>query len=180
LKHETNTICSRSVWCRSLRLVSSGAQSAPSCKSLSALTVPSSGLAFGSPLKSNVSAHARSMKRSFFRVLASGRAAFKRLRQLSLRRLHSGIGFARHSALRHPRLTSVTALRASESKAGNRVSLAKRFNTDRQPFQGPDQYTSGLVPLACAQHQSRSGCAPILAIGRANLSFKRTRLRRSA
>ena len=39
---------------RSLGLVSSRAQAAPSCKSTSALTLPSSGRAFGPPLKSNV------------------------------------------------------------------------------------------------------------------------------
>jgi hypothetical protein len=120
------------------------------------------------------------MKRSVVHALASSGAAFKRSGPLSLRRLHSSISAARHAALRHLQLSSAAALHASASKVGHRVSLPERFNPDRQSSQGPDQYTSGLVLLACARPQSRSSRAPILVTGRANLSFKRTRLRRSA
>ena len=109
-----------------------------------------------------------------------GGAAFKRSRPLSLRRLQSGVGAARHRALRHLQLPSAAARQAPASKAGKRVSLAERFRTDRQLSRGPEQYTSGLVPLVCVQSKWRSRRAPFLAIGRANLSFKRTRLRRSA
>ena len=47
---------SRAVWDRSLGLASSRAQAAPSHNSTSALTLPSSGRAYGTPLKSNVCA----------------------------------------------------------------------------------------------------------------------------
>ena len=150
------------------------------------LTIPSSGPApagfavLHGPLKSNVSALARSMKRSLVHALASGCASFKRSRPLSLHRLHSGVGAAWHRALRHLQWSSAPALRAMASKAGKRASLAERLRTGRQRSRGPEQYTSGLAPLACVQSQWRSRCAPFLAIGRANLSFKRTRLRRSA
>ena len=120
------------------------------------------------------------MNRSVIRAFASGCVAFDRLEQLSLRRLHSGISAARHGVLRSVQLALAAALRAPASKAGNRVSLAERLRTGRQRSRGPEQYTSGLAPLACVQSQWRSRCAPFLAIGRANRSFKRTRLRRSA
>ena len=120
------------------------------------------------------------MKKSAVHALASGSATFKRFRQLSLRRLHSDLGVARHGALRHIRRTSLGALRALASKVGHQVALAERFHIDRQLPQGPAQYTSGLASLAGTQSQWRSRRAPFLAVGRANLSFKRTRLRRSA
>jgi len=121
------------------------------------LTFPSSGpvpagfAVLHGPLKSNVSALARSMKRSVVHALASGCAAFKRSWRLSLRRQHSGVGAARHGALRHLQLSSAAALRAPASKAGKRVSPAERLRIDRQLSLGPEQYTSGLVPLACVQ-----------------------------
>ena len=146
----------------------------------SGLTLPLSGPAFGGPLKSNVSAQARSMNRSVIRAFAPGRVAFERLKQLSLRRLHSGIGAARHGVLRSAQLALAVAFRAPASWASKRVSLAERFRTDRQLSRSPEQYTSGLVPLAFAQSQWRSRRVHFLVIGRANLSFKRTRLRRSA
>ena len=120
------------------------------------------------------------MKISVVHALASGDAAFKRSRPLSLRRLHSGVGAARHGALRRLQLSSAAARQAPASKAGKRVSLAERFRTDRQLSQDPEQYTSGLASLAGARSKWRSSSASLLSFGRANLSFKRTRLRRSA
>jgi len=101
---------------RSLVLGPIGVQVAPSRNSTSALTLPSSGPAYGGPLKSNVSALARSMKRFVVHALASGGAAFKRSWRLSLRRQHSSVGAARHRALRHLQLSSAAALRAMASK----------------------------------------------------------------
>ena len=75
------------------------------------------------------------MKKSVVRALASGETAFKRPRHLSLRRLHSGIGAARHGVLRNRRLFSAGARRAPASRANCRVSLSERFGTDRHPFQ---------------------------------------------
>ena len=179
-------MCSGSISSRSLGRVSSRVQAAQSLNSINALTLPSSGpvpagfAVLHGPLKSNVSAQARSMNRSVIRAFASGRVAFERLGQLSLRRLHSGAGAARHRALRHLQLSSVALLRASASKAGKRVSLAERLRTDRQLSRVPEQYTSALAPLSCPQSKWRLRRAPFLTIERANLSFKRTRLRRSA
>ena len=64
------------------------------------------------------------MKKSVVRALASSSVAFKRLGQLSLRRLHSGLGAARHGAFCSVLLALAAALGATASKAGNRVSLA--------------------------------------------------------
>jgi len=140
-----------------------------------ALTLPSSGPAYSGPLKSNVSALAREMKKSVVRALASGEAAFKRPRHLSLRRLHSGIGAARHGVLRNRRLFSTGARRAPASRASCRVSLSEHFGTDRHPFQGSEQYTPGQVSLACARSKWRSSHAALQFNQRANPSFKRTR-----
>ena len=57
------------------------------------------------------------MKKSAVRALASGDAVFKRFRQLSLRRLHSGIGAARSGVLRDLQLSLTGARRASASRA---------------------------------------------------------------
>ena len=146
----------------------------------SGLTLPSSGPAYGRPLKSNVSALARQMKKSVVQALASGDAAFKRSEQLPLRRLHSRIGATRHGVLRDRQLFSAGSRRAPASRASGRVSLSERFGTDRHPLQGSEQYTLGQVSLACARSNWRSSRAELQFNQRANPSFKRTRLRRSA
>ena len=120
------------------------------------------------------------MKKSVGRSSASGGAAFKSFGQLSLRRLHSGVGAARNGVLRDLQLSSAGALRASASRAGNWVSLSERFGTDLQRPQGSEQYTSGQVPLAGAGSKWRSSRSLPPFVERANPSFKRTRLRRSA
>ena len=176
-KAQSNTLLLKH---RSLVLGPSGVQVAPWFPSSSGLTLPSSGPAFGSPLKSNVSALARSMKRSVVHAHASGGGASKRSGPLSLRQLHSGLCATRHVALCHLQLSSAASLRAPASKAGKRGSLTERIRTDRQLPQRPEQYTSGLASLAGARSKWRSSSAPLLSFGRANLSFKRTRLRRSA
>jgi hypothetical protein len=144
------------------------------------LTLPSSGPAYGGPLKSNVSPLEHSMKKSVVHAFASAGAASKRFPQLSLRRLHSGVGAARHGVLRDLQFSSASALRALASKVSTWVFLSERFGTDLQPPQGSEQYTSAQVKLACARSKWRSSRARLLFAERANLSFKRTRLRRSA
>jgi hypothetical protein len=120
------------------------------------------------------------MKKSVVHAFASGGAAFRRFRQLSLRWLHSRFGAARHGELRDLQFSPAGALRVLASSASTLVSLSERFGPDRQPLQGAQQYTSAQVPLACARSKSRSSRALLLFAERANLSFKRTRLRRSA
>jgi len=120
------------------------------------------------------------MKKSAVRALASGDAVFKRFRQLSLRRLQSGIGAARSGVLRDLQLSLTGALRASASRASGRVSLSERSGIDLQQPQGSEQYTSAQVPLAGAGSKWRSSRPLVSFIERANPSFKRTRLRRSA
>jgi hypothetical protein len=144
------------------------------------LTIPSSGPAYGGPLKSNVSPLAHSMKKSVVRTFASGSAAFKRFGQLSLRRLHSGVSAARLGTLRDLQFSSAGALRVSASRTSSWVSLSQRFGTDRQRPQGSQQYTSAQAPLTDAGSKLRSSRCLSLFAERANPSFKRTRLRRSA
>ena len=150
------------------------------------LTLPSSGpvpagfAVLHGPLKSNVSPLAHSMMKSVVHALASGSAASKRSRSLSLHRRHSGVSSARHGALRELQLSSPATLRAPASKVGNWVSLSERSGIHRRSPQGSEQYTSAQAPLADAQSKWRSSRSLVLFIERANPSFKRTCLRQSA
>ena len=115
------------------------------------------------------------MKKSVVHALASSSAAFNRFAQLSLRRLHSGVGAARHGALRQLQLSSAAALRAPASKAGSPASLAERFRTDGQLPQGsePIHFSSSAARVCSVPVAFKARL--LLLIGRANLSFKRTR-----
>ena len=93
------------------------------------------------PLKSNVSALQRSMKKSLPRTLASGCAPDARAGRQPRTSIHSSIGVSLYGALREVRLPLPGSLRASSQQASNKVFLAARFGTDRQPLGSTEQYT---------------------------------------
>ena len=85
------------------------------------------------------------MKKSVIHASASSGAAFNRSGQLSLRRLHSGIGAARHGALRGVRLPSAGALREPASKADDRVYLTERSGANRRQIHGTSNANAVLT-----------------------------------
>ena len=184
-------MCSGSVSNRSPGRVSSRVQAAQSLNSISALTLPASGpvpagfAVLHGPLTSNVSALVHQMKKPVLRALASIGVDSRRFEQLSLRRMHNGIGAARYGALREVRISLLRALRLRSTAVPPPRSIHSCSHQRHKQYEiwpnlkyqhriQPNSQSRRLVSLAGAWSQLRSSRTEVQFNQRANPSFKRT------